>query len=96
MSLEKIFFENSVVHSCIFFYQAEAFNGCYDKLYTIKWFAFCLSSISRVIFKSRINSGTLSLLGGSELIYAGLFKHLAIAAYISTRLLKDTMKAYFC
>ena len=32
-------------------YQAEAFNGCYDRLCTIKWFDFCLSITLRVIFK---------------------------------------------
>ena len=31
-----IYFENSVVHSCIFSYQTEAFNRCYDKLFIIK------------------------------------------------------------
>ena len=27
----NIYFENSVLHSCIFCYQAEPFNRCYDK-----------------------------------------------------------------
>ena len=34
-----------------FSYQSEAFNGCYDKLCTMKWFDFCLSITLRVIFK---------------------------------------------
>ena len=33
-----------------FSYQAEAFNGYYDKLCTIKWDDFCLSITLRVIF----------------------------------------------
>ena len=28
----NIYFENSVEHSCVFFYQAEAFNEFYGKL----------------------------------------------------------------
>ena len=34
-----------------FSYQSEAFNGCYDKLCTMKWFVFCLSITLRVICK---------------------------------------------
>ena len=37
----------TVVHSCI----SLTFNGCYDKLCTMKWFDFCLSIGLRVIFK---------------------------------------------
>ena len=33
-------FSSTFLH---FLYQAEVFNGCYDKLCTIKWFNFCLS-----------------------------------------------------
>ena len=40
-----------------FFYQAEAFNRCSDKLCTIKWFDFCLSITLRVIFKWLIKDG---------------------------------------
>ena len=30
----NVYFENSVLHSCIFSYQVEPFNRCYDKLCT--------------------------------------------------------------
>ena len=36
---------------------AEAFNGCYDKFGTIKWFDFCLSMTLRVNFKWLIKRG---------------------------------------
>ena len=42
MSLETLLWEfNSTFRH--FSYQAEAINGCYDKLYTMIWFNFCLS-----------------------------------------------------
>ena len=48
-----------------FFYQAEAFNGCYDKFCTIKWFDFCLSITLRVIFKWLIKDGRWIIMYGS-------------------------------
>ena len=36
---------------------AEAFNGCYDKFGSIKWFDFCLSMTLRVNFKWLIKRG---------------------------------------
>ena len=54
-SFKKRFNINLVAPSCIFSYQAEAFNGSYDKLCTTKWFDFCLSRTLRVIFKWLIN-----------------------------------------
>ena len=36
----NIYFQNSVLHSCISSYQTEAFNRCYDKLFAIKLFDF--------------------------------------------------------
>ena len=56
-SFKKIFNINLVVHFCIFSYQAEGFNGCYDKLCTTKWFDFCSSRTLRVIFMPLINDG---------------------------------------
>ena len=52
MSLENIYFENSVVHSCIFSYQTEAFNKCYYKLFTIKWFDLSFSKTLTAILSS--------------------------------------------
>ena len=55
MSLETFWeFSSTFLH---FSYQAEAFNGCYDKLFTIKWFDFCLSRTLRVVFKWLIYGG---------------------------------------
>ena len=48
-----------------FFYQAEVFNGCYDKLCTIKSFGFCWSITLRVIFKWLIKDGRWIIMCGS-------------------------------
>ena len=47
-----------------FCYQAEAFNGCYEKLCKIKWFDFCMSITLRVIFKWLVNGGRWIITGG--------------------------------
>ena len=39
-----------------FSYQSEAFNGCYNKFCTIKWFDFRLSTTLRVVLKWLIES----------------------------------------
>ena len=48
-----------------FSYQSEAFNWCYDKLCTIKWFDFCLSITLRVIFKWLIKGERWIIFHGS-------------------------------
>ena len=49
-------------------FQTEAFNGCYDKIWTIKLFDFCLSRTLRVIFKWLINSARW-IITGERLIH---------------------------
>ena len=44
---------------------AEAFNGSYDKLCTIKWLDFCFSIILRVIFKWLIKGERWIIICGS-------------------------------
>ena len=48
--------EIKLLHILTFSCQAEVFNGCCDRLCTIKWFDFCLSMTLRVIFKWLIKS----------------------------------------
>ena len=48
--------EIKLLYILTFSYQAEVFNGCCDRLCTIKWFDFCLSMTLRVIFKWLIKS----------------------------------------
>ena len=54
MSL-KFFFSELSCRFWHIYYQAETFNGCYDKLCTVKWFDFYLSRTLWVIFKWLIN-----------------------------------------
>ena len=68
---------------------AEAFNGCYDRLCTIKWFDLCLSITLRVIFKWLIKGESWIIVYGSKWMYKELFKYLAITAYFLTRLLNQ-------
>ena len=70
-------------------YQAEAFNGCYDKLCAIKWFDFCFSTSLRVIFNLLIKGKRWIIMCRRKWIYKELFKHLAIAPYCLTRLLNQ-------
>ena len=62
-------------------YQAEAFDGCYNKLCTIKWFDFCLSTSLRDIFNW--------LIKGKRWIIMQEQMDLAIAPYCLTRLLNQ-------
>ena len=62
-------------------YQAEAFDGCYNKLCTIKWFDFCLSTSLRDIFNWLIK-GKRSIIMQEQM-------DLAIAPYCLTRLLNQ-------
>ena len=62
---KKIFNINLVVHFCIFSYQAEGFNGCYDKLCATKWFDLCLCKTLRVIFMWLTNIGRSVTMGRS-------------------------------
>ena len=62
-------------------YQAEAFDGCYNKLCTIKWFGFCLSTSLRDIFNW--------LIKGKRWIIMQEQMDLAIAPYCLTRLLNQ-------
>ena len=65
-SFKKIFNIKLVAHFCIFSYQAEGFSGCYDKLYTTKWFDFCKGKTLRIIFMWWLtNVGRWVTIGGS-------------------------------
>ena len=73
-----------------FFYQEEAFNGCYDKFCTIKWFDFCLSRTLRVILSGLINFGRwITKYIILNIIYIRLPIYLAIAGYCLTRLVNQ-------
>ena len=59
----SIYFENSVVHSCISLTRQKPLMGCYDKFCAIKWFDFCLGRTLRVIFKWLVNGGRWIIIG---------------------------------
>ena len=66
-----------------FSYQAEAFNGCYYKLCTIKWFDLFLSRTLRVIFKWLINDGRWIIMGGRYIyIYIYIYIYYTYMYYI--------------